>query len=334
MKLSVICPIYNEEKHIASCLESILQQDFPKEEMEVLLVDGMSTDRTREIVQQYTEQYPFIFLLDNPKRIVPTGLNIGIRVAQGDVIIRLDAHAIYPDNYFSALVDKLFALNADNVGGLCRTLPAKETPVCEAIAAALSSPFGMGDSHFRIGTNKEMQVDTVPFGCFRREVFDKIGYFDEELIRNQDDEFNGRIIKYGGHIYLIPSIVINYYGRDSIGKVAKMFYQYGLFKPLVNKKLGNPATVRQFFPPLFVVGLIGGLLLSFVHPIFCILYMIVLALYLFLAIYFSVKQFKNIKKVLLLIATFVTIHVSYGWGYLCGCVKLLLKRNLTAESNH
>lgn len=334
MKLSVICPIYNEEKHIASCLESILQQDFPKEEMEVLLVDGMSTDRTREIVQQYTEQYPFIFLLDNPKRIVPTGLNIGIRVAQGDVIIRLDAHAIYPDNYFSALVDKLFALNADNVGGLCRTLPAKETPVCEAIAAALSSPFGMGDSLFRIGTNKEMQVDTVPFGCFRREVFDKIGYFDEELIRNQDDEFNGRIIKYGGHIYLIPSIVINYYGRDSIGKVAKMFYQYGLFKPLVNKKLGNPATVRQFFPPLFVVGLIGGLLLSFVHPIFCILYMVVLALYLFLAIYFSVKQFKNIKKVLLLIATFVTIHVSYGWGYLCGCVKLLLKRNLTAESNH
>jgi len=334
MKLSVICPIYNEEKHIASCLESILQQDFPKEEMEVLLVDGMSTDRTREIVQQYTEQYPFIFLLDNPKRIVPTGLNIGIRVAQGDVIIRLDAHAIYPDNYFSVLVDKLFALNADNVGGLCRTLPAKETPVCEAIAAALSSPFGMGDSHFRIGTNKEMQVDTVPFGCFRREVFDKIGYFDEELIRNQDDEFNGRIIKYGGHIYLIPSIVINYYGRDSIGKVAKMFYQYGLFKPLVNKKLGNPATVRQFFPPLFVVGLIGGLLLSFVHPIFCILYMVVLALYLFLAIYFSVKQFKNIKKVLLLIATFVTIHVSYGWGYLCGCVKLLLKRNLTAESNH
>lgn len=334
MKLSVICPIYNEEKHIASCLESILQQDFPKEEMEVLLVDGMSTDRTREIVQQYTEQYPFIFLLDNPKRIVPTGLNIGIRVAQGDVIIRLDAHAIYPDNYFSVLVDKLFALNADNVGGLCRTLPAKETPVCEAIAAALSSPFGMGDSHFRIGTNKEMQVDTVPFGCFRREVFDKIGYFDEELIRNQDDEFNGRIIKYGGHIYLIPSIVINYYGRDSIGKVAKMFYQYGLFKPLVNKKLGTPATVRQFFPPLFVVGLIGGLLLSFVHPIFCILYMVVLALYLFLAIYFSVKQFKNIKKVLLLIATFVTIHVSYGWGYLCGCVKLLLKRNLTAESNH
>lgn len=334
MKLSVICPIYNEEKHIAACLDSILRQDFPKDELEVLLVDGMSTDRTREIVQQYTAQYPFIFLLDNPKRIVPTGLNIGIRVAQGDVIIRLDAHAIYPDNYFSVLVDKLYALNADNVGGLCRTLPAKETPVCEAIAAALSSPFGMGDSHFRIGTNKEMQVDTVPFGCFRREVFDKIGYFDEELVRNQDDEFNGRIIKYGGHIYLIPSVVIDYYGRDSIGKVSKMFYQYGLFKPLVNKKLGNPASVRQFFPFFFVLGLILGLLLSFVSIFFCILYIVVLALYIFLAAYYSIRQVKGLKRIFLLMGTFFVIHVSYGWGYLRGMIKLLLKKSFSAESNH
>lgn len=334
MKLSVICPIYNEEKHIAACLDSILRQDFPKEELEVLLVDGMSTDRTREIVQQYTAQYPFIFLLDNPKRIVPTGLNIGIRVAQGEVIIRLDAHAIYPDNYFSALVDKLFALNADNVGGLCRTLPAKDTPMCEAIAAALSSPFGMGDSHFRIGTNKEMQVDTVPFGCFRREVFDKIGYFDEELVRNQDDEFNGRIIKFGGHIYLIPSVVIDYYGRDSIGKVSKMFYQYGLFKPLVNKKLGNPASVRQFFPFFFVLGLIIGLILSLASTFFRILYIAVLALYIFLAAYYSIRQVKGLKRIFLLMGTFFVIHVSYGWGYLRGMFKLLLKKSFSAESNH
>ena len=334
MKLSVICPIYNEEKHIAACLDSILRQDFPKEELEVLMVDGMSSDRTREIVQQYTEQYPFIFLLDNPKRIVPTGLNIGIQVAQGEVIIRLDAHTIYPDNYFSVLVEKLFALNADNVGGLCRTLPAKDTSVCEAIAAALSSPFGMGDSHFRIGTNKEMQVDTVPFGCFRREVFDKIGYFDEELVRNQDDEFNGRIIKFGGHIYLIPSIVIDYYGRDSIGKVSKMFYQYGLFKPLVNKKLGNPATVRQFFPFFFVLGLIIGFPLCFVNLFFRILYIAVLALYIFLAAYFSIRQIKGLKRILLLMVTFFAIHVSYGWGYLRGVIKIFLKKSFTAESNH
>ena len=332
--ISIVCPVYNEEKHIAGCLDSIIRQDYPHDQMEVLIVDGMSTDRTREIVQQYTEQYPFIFLLNNPKKIVPVGLNIAIRVAKGDVIIRMDAHASYPDNYFSVLEKKLYELNADNVGGRCRTLPAKQTPVCEAIAAALSSPFGMGDSHFRIGTDKEMQVDTVPFGCFRREVFERIGYFDEELVRNQDDEFNGRIIKYGGHIYLIPSVVIDYYARDTIGKVSKMFYQYGLFKPLVSKKLGNPATVRQFFPPLFVLGLIVGLLLSIFSPICRILYVAVLVLYLFLAIYFSVKQFKNIKKIFLLIATFVTIHVSYGWGYLFGFAKMIMKRNITAESNH
>lgn len=332
--ISVICPVYNEEKHIAGCMESILRQDYPHDRMEVLVVDGMSTDRTCEIVREYAARHPFIHLLHNPRQIVPVGLNLALRVARGEVIIRMDAHAIYPDNYFSVLVERLYALKADNVGGLCRTLPAKQTPVCEAIAAALSSPFGMGDSHFRIGADKEMPVDTVPFGCFRREVFDRIGGFDEELVRNQDDEFNARIIKYGGRIYLIPSVVIDYYARDSIGKVSKMFYQYGLFKPLVNKKLGNPATVRQFFPPLFVVGLIGGLLLSFVHPIFRILYLVVLALYLFLAIYFSVKQFKDLKRIFLLMSTFAIIHVSYGWGYLCGFVKLMLKRNLTADSNH
>ncbi len=332
--ISIICPIYNEEKCIAQCLDSIIRQDYPHDQMEVLMVDGMSTDRTREIVQDYAEKYPFIFLLDNPKQIVPIGLNIAIRIAKGEVIIRMDAHASYPDNYFSALVEKLYALNADNVGGLCRTLPAKETPVCEAIAAALSSPFGMGDSHFRIGTNKEMQVDTVPFGCFRREVFDRIGYFDEELVRNQDDEFNGRIIKYGGRIYLIPSVVIDYYARDTIGKVSTMFYQYGLFKPLVSKKLGNPTTARQFFPFFFVLGLIVGLPLSFIHPIFCIVYISVILLYLFLAAYFSVKQFKNLKRIFLLMATFVIIHASYGWGYLRGLVKLMFNRSITAESNH
>lgn len=206
--------------------------------------------------------------------------------------------------------------------------------MCEAIAAALSSPFGMGDSHFRIGTNKEMQVDTVPFGCFRREVFDKIGYFDEELVRNQDDEFNGRIIKFGGHIYLIPSVVIDYYGRDSIGKVSKMFYQYGLFKPLVNKKLGNPASVRQFFPFFFVLGLIIGLILSLVSTFFRILYIAVLALYIFLAAYFSIRQVKGLKRIFLLMGTFFVIHVSYGWGYLRGMIKLLLKKSFSAESNH
>ena len=331
--LSVICPIYNEEKYIATCIESITQQDYPKEDLEVLFVDGMSTDRTRDIVLEYCQRYPYIHLLDNPKRIVPPALNIAIRAAKGEVIMRLDAHAQYPTNYFSVLTERLFALHADNVGGVCRTLPVNDTPVCQAIAMALSSPFGMGNSYFRIGATREMMVDTVPFGCFRREVFDNVGLFDEELVRNQDDEFNGRIVKNGGRIYLIPSVVIDYYARDTVKKVAKMFYQYGLFKPLVNQKLGQAATVRQFFPLAFVVGLILGLILSFVHPIFAILYIIVICIYLTLNIIFSIANTKNPNTLWHLLRTFVTIHVSYGWGYLVGLYKILFKKSFTAQVN-
>lgn len=331
--LSVICPIYNEEKYIAPCIESILRQDFPQDALEVLFVDGMSNDRTREIVQSYAEKYPFIQLLDNPQRIVPPALNIAIRAAKGDVIMRLDAHARYPENYFSVLVNKLQSLQADNVGGICRTLPINDTPVCRAIAAALSSPFGMGNSYFRIGATREMPVDTVPFGCFKREVFSRVGLFDEELVRNQDDEFNGRILKNGGKIYLIPSVVIDYFARDTIGKVSKMFYQYGLFKPLVNKKLGSPATVRQFFPLLFVLGLILGIPLCFVHPIFLYLYFTILILYLILSSFFALKMERNIRTIFLLIATFGVIHTSYGWGYLRGIGKLLTGRKFTGNMN-
>ena len=331
--ISIICPIYNEEKYIEKCIESILLQDFPKEDMEVLFVDGMSTDRTRELVRAYSEQHPFIHLLDNPDKIVPVALNIGIRVAKGDIIIRLDAHAEYPNNYFSILTERLNALGADNVGGVCRTLPVNDTPVCQAIAFALSSPFGMGNSYFRIGAPREMPVDTVPFGCFRKTIFEKIGMFDEDLVRNQDDEFNGRIIRDGGKIYLIPSVVINYYARDTIGKVSKMFYQYGLFKPLVNKKLGKPATLRQFFPPGFVLGLLIGGILACLHPIFLAIYLIVLALYLIADLLFSLKSTRNPKIVPILMAVFPVIHVSYGWGYLVGIGKILLNKSFSVKTN-
>ena len=331
--ISVICPIYNEEKYIGKCIESILEQDYSREEMEVLFVDGMSTDRTREIVAGYIERYPFIRLLDNPRRIVPPALNEGIRAAKGEVVIRLDAHAIYPRNYFSVLVKKLYELGADNVGGVCRTLPVRDTPVCRAIAMALSSGFGMGNSHFRIGATREMEVDTVPFGCFRREVFDQIGLFDEELVRNQDDEFNGRIIKNGGKIYLIPSLVIDYYARDTVGKVRRMFYQYGLFKPLVNKKLGSPATSRQFFPLCFVVGLIvGGVLSLFCKSIACI-YSGVICLYVLLALVSGLKESKDVREVAILVWVFFSIHVSYGWGYLRGIWKIMTRQSFTAKVN-
>lgn len=331
--LTVICPIYNEEQYIVECMESILRQNYPKDELEVIFVDGMSTDGTRTLVADYAAKYPFIHLLDNPKRIVPTALNTAIRVAKGDLVARIDAHAKYPDNYLSVLARKLQTLEADNVGGVCRTLPAKETPLCQAIAAALSSPFGMGNSYFRIGADRDRQVDTVPFGFFRRSLFDRIGMFDEELIRNQDDEFNGRIIREGGKIFLVPEVVIDYFARDTIGKVSRMFYQYGLFKPLVNSKLGNPATVRQFFPLAFVLALIVGAGLCFVHRFFRWLYIAMLGLYLLLALWFGKKLAKNWRVLLWMPIVFFVVHISYGWGYLRGLCKLVAKRGFQAQVN-
>ena len=334
--LSVICPVYNEEKYISQCIESLLQQDYPQDDLEILFVDGMSNDKTREIIASYTRQYPFIKMLDNPKKIVPYAMNAGIKASKGDIIIRLDGHVEYPTNYFSALVKNLTELDADNVGALCETLPCGSSSKELAIAEALSSSFGMGNSYFRIGCNEVRRVDTVPFGCFKREVFDKVGLYDNELIRNQDDELNGRIIKNGGKIYLIPSIVTKYYARDKISKVRKMFYQYGLYKPLVNKKLGSPATVRQFFPLAFVLGLFIGAGLSCVSIIVALLYATVLVLYLFLACSFTVKSIVKTGRwglVLYQPFSYFTIHVSYGWGYLIGIFKIILHKPFNAESN-
>lgn len=331
--LSVICPIYNEEKYIAKCIESILNQDYPKDDLEVIFVDGMSTDKTRDIVNEYTSKYPFIKLIDNPQKIVPPAMNIGIRESKGEIIIRLDAHAEFPSHYFSRLTKALMDLNADNVGGVCVTLPTSDDIIPIAIANVLSSKFGMGNSTFRVGCKKIQEVDTVPFGCWNRDIFEKIGYFDEELIRNQDDEFNGRIIKNNGHIYLLPDIEIKYFARDKIAKVYKMFYQYGLFKPLVNKKLGYPATIRQFFPPIFVSGLLLGLILSFIFPILSIPYISVICLYLLLATYFSIKTSNNILVILTQIYIYFVVHMGYGLGYIKGILNICSKKRFTVNIN-
>lgn len=331
--LSVVCPIYNEERYIGSCIESILSQDYSKDDLEVLFVDGMSTDRTREIVGEYAQMYPFIRLIDNPRKIVPCAMNIGIRASRGEIIVRLDAHAIFPTKYFSELVQSLNALGADNVGGVCLTLPVNDTPVCRGIANVLSSSFGVGNSYFRIGARDILAVDTVPFGCFRRELFDRIGFFDEELTRNQDDEFNGRIIKNGGRIYLLPHLTISYYARDSIRKVWRMYYQYGLFKPLVNKKLGMPATIRQFFPPCFVAGVVLGPVLGFVSPWFWIAYLAVILCYLALATVYSLRYSQKWKDVLLQDYIYFVVHFSYGAGYLMGMMQLLFRRPFHVHVN-
>lgn len=337
MTLSVVCPIYNEEKYIGKFLDSILQQDYPKDDLEILLVDGMSKDRTRDIIVDYSAKNPCLRLVDNPQQTVPYAMNNGIMSAKGSIIIRLDAHAVYPSNYFSILVKKLDELeNADNVGGVCITLPCNESPVAVAIAECLSNKFGMGNSYFRVGAKEVMSVDTVPFGCFRKSLFDKIGLYDTDMIRNQDDELNGRITKNGGKIYLLPDVEIKYFARDKISKVRKMFYQYGLYKPLGNKKLGSPATIRQFFPLLFVLGLVFGLILCIVFPACWPLYTAVILLHLLIGMYEGIKSAKRTGCkgcILIMPYIFMNMHISYGIGYLHGLLKIMAHKDFNVKAN-
>lgn len=312
----------------------MLSQDYPKGDLEIILVDGMSKDRTREIVATYTAKYPFIRMIDNPERIAPCAMNRGIKEAKGNVIMRLDAHVYYPKNYFSLLVEKLNELpGAENVGALCNTLPVNDSITAQSIAAVLSSSFGMGNSHFRVGADKEMEVDTVPFGCFHRSIFDKVGLYDEELVRNQDDELNARIIKSGGKIYLIPQLVCEYYARDTAKKVYKMFYQYGVFKPLVNKKLGSPATVRQFFPLFFVLGLLVGPVVCLFLPVLWWAYFAIIMLWFIFATSFSLKDSKSLKRILTQNWIYFVVHFGYGWGYIVGIYKILFHRPFVAQVN-
>lgn len=334
--VSVILPIYMEEKYIDKCIHSILDQDYPKDKLELIFVDGMSPDRTREIINSYSQKYPFIHLLDNPQKVVPYALNKGIKYSKGDVIVRLDGHCSYPTNYLSLLVGYLYELNADNVGGVWRTLPARDTTECYAIAIGSSHPFGVGGSEHKIGSKEIKQTDTVPFGCYKREVFDHIGMFDEELTRNQDDEFNARLTNYGGKIYIIPELVINYTSRDSMNKMRKMYYQYGLFKPLANKKLGAPATIRQFFPGLFLAGLVVGGILSFFSKYILYAYLAVLALYFGIGLYIGLMSAIKHKKpglILYMPYTFLNIHLSYGIGYFTGLYKVIFNKNFNVNTN-
>lgn len=334
--VSIICPVYNEEKFIDMCVMSILEQDYPKESLEIFFVDGGSKDNTVKILNKYIADNPHIHLLNNPQHTVPYALNKGIEHSHGDVIIRIDGHCVYPSNYVSTLVKYLYELKADNVGAVWHTIPAKDTSVCHAIAIASSHPFGVGGSKHKIGTKNIIKTDTVPFGCYRREVFDKIGMFDTDLTRNQDDEFNARLINHSGSIYLIPELEINYTARNTLYKMCRMYFQYGLFKPLVNKKLGSPATIRQFFPLLFLLGIVLGGILSFAADWIMWAYLAVLILYFTIGFAIGCKSAAKHRKPLLAVLmpyVFFCVHLSYGYGYLVGIYKLLMRKNFNVESN-
>lgn len=329
MTLSVICPIYNEERYIEQFLDSLLKQDYPKDDLEVILVDGMSEDRTRELVNDYINQYPFIRIIDNPERIVPYAMNRGIEVAKGDIIMRVDAHASYPPNYFPVLVNGLKRLKADNVGSVCKTDVLHRTPKTLAIKEVLGNKFGVGNSTFRTGIDHEQAVETVPFGCWPKEVFEKYGKYDVRLVRNQDIELNKRILRGGGKIYILPDTYCTYLARETWNALAKNNFANGKWNILTvyYTRMFSSLSLRHFIPLLFLLSLIVPLALAFIWRPFSLISAASCLAYLFLFAVVSIKL--SIQKHLsffYLFVTFFVLHLSYGWGSLIGILKLPFTR--------
>jgi glycosyltransferase involved in cell wall biosynthesis len=323
--LSVICPIYNEEKYIAQFLDSLLQQDYPKNDLEILLVDGMSKDTTRDIVAGYIAKYPFIRLIDNPDKIVPYAMNRGIDAAKGDIIMRLDAHASYQPDYFSVLVNGLKRLNADNVGTVCKTDVLNKTPKTLAIREVLGNKFGVGNSTFRTGIDKEQEVETVPFGCWRKEVFEKYGKYDVRLVRNQDIELNKRIIRGGGKIYILPDTYCTYLARETWTALAKNNYGNGKWNILTvyYTKMFSSLSLRHFIPLLFVLSLIIPLLIALLWWPFALVSAVSLFAYTGLLSVVGMKLAVTKKlNFFCLLITFFVLHLSYGCGSLVGILSL------------
>lgn len=253
--VSVIIPVYNEERYIEGLIESLKKQDYDKEKFEVIFIDGNSKDKTVDIIKQKVklEESGRYKLLTNPDKITPKSVNMGIKESKNEIIIRLDAHSEYPSNYISKCVYYLNNTDADNVGCLCR--PEGKNKVGKAIANVVSSKFGVGNSSFRTGAENGY-VDTVPFGTFRKELFEKIGYFNEELPRSEDNEFNYRIRKNHGKVYLFNDIEIIYYPRDTIFKLMKMGFQNGKWAAYTGYIIPGSMGIRHFIPLAFVIGLI------------------------------------------------------------------------------
>jgi glycosyltransferase involved in cell wall biosynthesis len=315
--------------YIAACLDSILAGSYPLGRLEILVADGRSNDGTREILSRYVAGHPCVRVLDNAQLSTPAALNVAIRAASGSVVIRMDAHVLYPPDYVRRLVTALEETGADNVGGVLQTVAAEDTPIAKAIALALSHRFGVGNSHFRTGTRERREVDTVPFGCYRRETFDRIGMFDEELVRNQDDELNFRLIAHGGRILLLPEVICRYFARRSFRQVARMYYQYGYFKPLVARKVGRVMTVRQLVPSILIATLLGPAVLSIWVPGLGAVSAAVAATYASLVVgCASMAAGRDLRSGLALAAVFPILHFSYGFGFIRGIYDHLLARGL------
>ena len=318
--VSIVIPTLNEEKYIEICLDSIIESNYDKKKMEVLLVDGGSEDRTVAIIEEYQKRHFFIKLLHNTKKITPVAMNIGIEKAKGEYIIRLDAHSSYPKEYFTKLISWHKKLDADNVGAVWVTDVFNKTKSSIAIRNVLSDKLGVGGAKFRTGIKEVKEVDTVPFGCYKREIFDKVGLYDERLVRNQDIELNKRIKKAGGKIYLVPDIKCTYYARETYQNLAKNNFENGKWNILTAyyTKALSSLSLRHYAPLLF--------LLSLVLPLFCCTFVSLVIFVGYLSVItlraIQIKKQTDLKHQ---IWAFVVLHFSYAIGEIVGIIEVMKK---------
>ena len=316
--VSVVLPVRNEAGYIDRCLHAVLEQDYPKDRLEIIVADGQSTDGTATRLRTLASRHPAITVLDNPGRIVPTGLNLAIGQARGGVIVRVDGHCEIAPDYVRRCVAHLQD-GADAVGGPLDTIG--ETPMARAIALAMSSAFGVGNAAFRTVKDRTMTVDTVAFPAWSRAVLDRLGPFDEELVRNQDDEYNARLREAGGTIRLAADVRSRYYGRASLGSLWRQYYQYGYWKVRVLQLHPRQMCLRQFVPPVFVLALVvlaaGALANGRARAGLAALLGVYAAATVIQALRLSARM---PSQVLRLLVVFPALHVAYGAGFLRGLV--------------
>ena len=320
--VSVIIPCRNEEKTIHYVLEALYQQSFPFEDMEVVIADGLSEDNTRFAIQAFQEAHPRlkVRLVDNPKRIIPAGLNTAIKAAQGEIIVRMDAHSLPEPDYVQRSVDAIQSGIAENVGGVWNIQAPNESWIARSIAAAAGNPLAVGDALYRF-TDKAAYVDTVPYGAYKSSLFDEIGLFDETLLANEDYEVNTRIRQAGGRIWLDPAIRCTYFSRPTLRALSKQYWGYGFWKAQMLKRYPKTLRWRQALPPLFVLGVLFQAILGFFWKPAWIALAVGLGLYLLIqlipAISLARKQ-KDLSLALGIILATLTMHFSWGTALIVG----------------
>lgn len=323
--ISIIIPCRNEEIYIAECLDSVTASDYPAELMEILVIDGMSNDNTRFIAEKFVAGNPNIQVFENPDKTAPYAMNLGIDRAKGDLLFIISAHAGYPDDYFTNLVSCMKRMDADVAGGVMITDVKNKNPKTRSIRSILSSPLGVGNAWFRTGIKKIKEVDTVPFGCYRKSVFEKFGRYNTRLTRNQDIELNKRIRQQGGKIYLVPDIYCIYFARETFSEVAYNNYRNGHWNILTVyiTKTFSSLSWRHFVPLALILSLLAPIIASlFRIPGIAWLSLLVLVIYQVFIVIAVLKAKNSENSFIYLWWGFMTLHFSYGFGSLTGIFRI------------